>query len=209
MAIIRTDPNQGKTVVALLVVLALTVGVMVHRVQSTQAANAGGIQIPIAVRPTEGNLQMGVVGRPDRNPFKKSDILQAALSSKSVAITALPQQAGISGAIPLPSVRQGIGPMSVEPMVLDTPNGAQDSQSAVPQTDLPTFVLMASVLTNGKSSAVLRIGDSQIKVVRVGDMADARFRLQSVTSDQAVLTDGTTKVIAKRGRIEDEKPTGL
>ena len=99
--------------------------------------------------------------------------------------------------------------MSVLPIMSVAPDAKKDTQAVVQDAELPTFVLMATVLANGKSSAVLRIGDSQVKVVRVGDMVDGRFRLCSLKSDQAELSDGTTKLIAKRGRTEDEKTTGL
>ncbi len=208
MAILRTDPSQGKTVAALLAVLALAVGVTVYRVQSTQSVRAGVIQVPVAAETAEVNTQIGVVGRPYRNPFKKPAVLQTDTQTTGTGNAAVPSPTGISTGVPLPSVRQGLEPMLVAPLS-DTPGDAQNPQTAVQTTDLPTFVLMATVLTSGKSSAVLRIGDSQIKVVRVGDMADARFRLCSLKSDQAVLSDGTIKLMAKRGRIEDEKPTGL
>jgi hypothetical protein len=210
MAIIRTDPSQGKTIAALLAVLALAVGVTVYRVQITQSVRAGVIQTPVATEVSvRGISQIGVVGRPARNPFKKPAVLLSDATSSSAGSSAVPMLSGMAVGMPLPPNHQGLQPLSVAPMMTTSPNETQDSQSVAQDAELPTFVLMATVLTNGKSSAVLRIGDTEVKVVRIGDMVDGRFRLCSLMSDHAELSDGTTKVIAKRGRIEDEKTKGL
>ena len=53
--------------------------------------------------------------------------------------------------------------------------------------------------------AAVRIGDSRVKVVQVGDIVDGGFRVKQLDSGRAVLTDGTDTLTARRQNVQDSQ----
>jgi hypothetical protein len=209
MGFVKVDPEQNRIVAVLLAVLLLALGATAYRMKATTAVTAAARQAPVAAEATANDTQDGFVRRTTRNPFKKPADMQAPVKSSGQGVPGTPLNATVSeiGA-PLPPAHEGSWTLPVLPISPAVQEKSPTPQSDVQDTEQPTFTLMATVMSAGKSCAVLRIGDSQIKVVRVGDLVDGRFKLCALSSDRAELTDGIVKVVAKRGHTDNEQPKG-
>jgi len=207
MGLVTVDRTQKKTVAALLLALVLAVGITIYRIESPQGA-AAAARPGVSVTALERDSRDRIVRAPARNPFKKPGSLQAmpvgqpnenALGDPALRVpdTGLRASPGAEQLLPLPA-------FSVSGPTVKT---ATRSAAQEPDDAPPDFALVATVMSADKSLAVLRIGDSQTKVVRVGDLVDGRFRLKSLQPDCAELTDGTVTALAKRGVTRyEEKP---
>jgi hypothetical protein len=207
----KTDPNQTKTVVALLAILALALGATIYRVQAARrtVVTASPTVTVSAVKCSD--VQVETVQRSLRNPFKKPDSVRLLDTRDSVGNSAerLVSFAPAGGF--LPSIGgEGILPLTEVSAVPSTSSVTTTSRVSTqePERVLPMFTLMAVVTGARGSYAALRIGGSQTKVVRVGDMVDGRFRLKAIRPGYAALTDGKVTVFAKRGRAEDGQTSG-
>jgi hypothetical protein len=212
MGILQVDPSQKKAVAVLLCVLALSMGVIVFRLQNTRTVNAAPLQRQAPTAVSEAPRGNDVVSDFAGNPFKKNGTLLVMRRSSPPTMRSFRHRArriryrfqplpGLSGT-PMPPA----GILVAQPP-LQSP-AKPGVQALAPVETQPKFDLMATVGTAGKSFAVLRINDSQTKVVRVGDSVDGRFTVRAIRPDFAELTDGAVKVFAKRGHGEDGKTPG-
>lgn len=221
MALIKTDPGQTKTVIALLGVLSVAVGVTVVRIKASptvRSAAATGTSASVSSsQDADGARATGVFGAGSggswyRNPFAR------------------PKASGVE---PRETV---VVPAGVRPLPVSSPNivssngslSAVDSVRIVPEMqpgsfrhketadrgnseNTPTgppnagqhgikFTLLATVSDGGWYSALVRIGDSDLKVVEVGDVLGDGFRVVSISDDRLVLTNGRETIIARRPR---------
>lgn len=211
MGVIKVAPGQNGAVAALLCILALAVGITLYRLRPAQQVSAAVRQPQAMIAVSEGPSQDETIQCPTRNPFLKSRaLLMAGTGCSSVGAF----RHGVGqieyGVSPLPGVGQTLLPPANVRVSQPAPAPASvpGAQSQAPAEAQPVFALMATVGTADNSFAVLRINDSQTKVVRVGDNVDGRFKLWAIRPDFAVLTDGKVRVIAKRGRVEDGKTPG-
>ncbi|MHB9036221.1 MAG: hypothetical protein ACYC64_06110 [Armatimonadota bacterium] len=199
MAMIKTDPSQTKTVVALLVVLAMAVGVTISRVSKSVPPE------PIAEAKAEnpGKAEAHVTANIEcdsgRNPFAKPSLIEAA--GKSVE-TALGGEAA----------RMLADKIKISPWRMDDVELRQQSIAPVPNSPqpiarqavseekppLPEFELMTTVKGSQGYSAVIRTGGSETRVVEVGDKMEGGFKVVKIEPDRAVLTDGRDTIDAKR-----------
>jgi hypothetical protein len=60
------------------------------------------------------------------------------------------------------------------------------------------FTLLATVKSDRGFSAVIRAGESEVRVADVGDTLQGGFKVIDLNGDRAVLTDGRETVVAKR-----------
>jgi hypothetical protein len=62
----------------------------------------------------------------------------------------------------------------------------------------PAFTLLATVKGERGFSAVIRTGESDVRIVEVGDLLEGGFRVVMLESWRAVLSDGRETIVAKR-----------
>ncbi len=204
MALVKVDPNQTKTVVALVIVLAAAVAFTFVRVSSSQqAVPAAAEAAPVESQPAQAARTGTVAYDHTRDPFKKPAGVAAAQSDASeseadacgtsVSLSEVsadtqqnPYQLSI-GPIPAAGVPSGGAPPKDEGV---GPRARKDS---------PEFTLLATVKNSRGYCAVIRSEASRVSVVEVGDTLDG-FEVMRISGSHAVLTDGRDTVIAQRPR---------
>lgn len=204
MALIKVDPSQTKTAVALVGVLAVAIGVTVVRLKPQAATQA-------AAEAQQGQAQSA----PDRvtserapsrlrNPFERPAMLPAASAMDDNT-----EGGTLSGGPRPESFRADRGPWTpggyatIEPLDLAPVPGFKATQKPAPADPnlapaRPVFALLATVKSDRGFSAVIRTGESGARVVQVGDTLEGGFKVISLNNDRAVLTDGRETVVAKR-----------
>jgi hypothetical protein len=204
MALIKVDPSQTKTAVALVGVLAVAIGVTVVRLKpqaATQAA-AGAQQGQAQSAPPRITLDRAPSRL--RNPFERPANLPAPPADDDDMLSAGPRPE---------SFRADRGPWTpggyatIEPLGPAPVPGFKATQKparkqAPADPDLapasPVFALLATVKSDRGFSAVIRTGQANVRVVEEGDTLEGGFKVISLNDDRAVLTDGRETVVAKR-----------
>jgi len=202
MALIKTDPSQTKTVVALVSVLVVAVGVTVVRLKPQAPTKAAALtqQGQASRAPVRVSSEPAAYRR--RNPFEKPADLPAA-----PAVDGDAPQGGLSGPSrdPLPE-REAWTPggwATIEPADPGSILAVKPAPKPGPaKPDLagprPVFTLLATVNSDRGFSAVIRAGESEVRVADVGDTLQGGFKVIDLNGDRAVLTDGRETVVAKR-----------
>jgi hypothetical protein len=145
---------------------------------------------------------------PARNPFEKppglrSNVVADPLSEsgsssgiRQVDILRLPGAWNDGGGSKLDS--ESVAPIGVPGFdgVQWKAQGATDSDKT--EQKKRTFTLLATVKSGNGYSAVIRSGDSTVRVVEVGDLLGEGFRVKKLEAGWAVLTDGRETIIARR-----------
>lgn len=189
MGIIKTDPSQTKTAVVLIVVLVAAVVVTVVRMRAAAPAKVVEVATRTTTLQSSASFEPSTQCRyPLRNPFEKPVCLRDAAGElvrfadvdsgrTSVRVVPLNPWASVS--------RSKVEPISAP-------------EVGKPECPLPTFTLLATVKSEKGYSAVIRNGDSDVRVVEVGDRLWNGFIVKCVEPDRAVLTDGRNVIIASR-----------
>lgn len=79
-----------------------------------------------------------------------------------------------------------------------SPSGKASDAHRQDEAPRPSFKLLATVKSGGVYSAVLRVGESEARVVEVGDVIDGRYKVARLQDNLAVLLDGREVIIATR-----------
>ncbi|MCE5315391.1 MAG: hypothetical protein ABFD49_06310 [Armatimonadota bacterium] len=191
MALIKTDPSQTKTVIALLVALAAAVSVTVARVNHASAPPKAAAK---AKTEESGRAEACVVTSldrdPSRNPFAKP---------RSIGST-LKKTARVSrGTMSMSGEKIKVSPWRVDNVEIMRQDAAPAATPmASEEKSPPVFELMATVKGTHSYSAVMRTDGSQTRVVEVGDKMNGGFKVVKIEPDRAVLTDGKDTVSAVR-----------
>ena len=64
----------------------------------------------------------------------------------------------------------------------------------------PIFALLATIKGANGYSAVIRTGETEVRVVEVGDTLQDGFKVKSLEESRAVLSDGRDTIVANRPR---------
>lgn len=199
---IKTDPSQTKTVVVLIVVLVAAVVFTVMRIhpggQQQQAAAPGAAQAAEAA--PSASVSIVPAFQPSRNPFHKPEDLQRASTDSSAS------RPGIGTVAVQESGGQRPGGMSIPPMpVAAVPSQGAGQMSEPSATDAkskeaarPQFALTAVVGGPDGFTAVIRCGESNSRVVGVGDLLDGGYRVERLEEDRAVLKNGRDVLVIKK-----------
>lgn len=199
MAGLKMQTGNSTAVVALLIVLAGIIGFTVVRIsgpRGVSAAPAPEVAASVQTLPSGGGMAL----RPTSNPFKKSARFVDVPAQSSGGPSAGP---GMSR-LPFPSKVAPLMPIKgfqIEPMNEGLPPGLPVSgarQTGQPEPEKPSFVLLATVRSGNRVSAVLRIGGSDVRTVEVGDVLDGGYVVQELSPARAVLRNGKEIVIAER-----------
>ena len=204
MGIIKTDPSQTKAVVGLLSILAVAIVATIIRI-------GGGSEPPAPVNQDTDTPKAACLVRsinespfnPSHNPFVSPPDYKAARQSESA-------EGGGPGVEIVPAADQIKGNWNtsntprIEPFKLgseikvsapDNPRDIDKSEEVKPE-----FTLLATVKGQNGWCAVIKTGDSEQKVVEVGDKMDGGFVVKELSANCAVLADGRDTIIAKRPR---------
>lgn len=198
MKLIKIAPEQNRIAAALVLAAVAGIGLTIWRCQRTSPVRAmpQGAQVPrdsAPAVPMVTELPTGAV----RNPFKRPAWALTRSHGGEPSSTN-----GVGVTLPLPPVMPElpVAPMTVQPIGPE-PSPAEMATAAKPKPDevaAPDCALLATVRTSGRLCAAIRIGDSRVKVVQVGEIVGDGFKVTGISSDFAVLTNGTKTLIAKR-----------
>ncbi len=205
MALIRTDPSQTKTVVALLVVLAAAIVFVIVRVGSRGGAKPADTTKPTVDESVSTALVDSTPYNASRNPFKRPAILKTAMERVRESLSRESSFPSISRTSPKAGFWRD-NSAGLDPVDFGSLFGAPAQRSVVPkeapviEKPKPEFALLATVKSADGWCAVIRSADSRPRVVEVGDIVEGGFKVRRLETDRAVLTDGRDIIIAKRPR---------
>jgi len=198
---IKTDPSQTKTVIALLVVLAGAVAATVLRIHPDSAqravANAPGSAVA-AVKEDPAPRVTVNAGPTVRNPFRKPKAVSGRLSREAARGETLATNRVGESAVGASDEKFGLGRVGPMPLgaVGETRPSAQDTTNS--EENKPQFVLLATVSGPNGLTAVIRIGESTTRVVGVGDTLDGRYKVAKLEAGRAVLKNGSDVIEVRR-----------
>lgn len=189
MSMLQVNPGQEKTVAMLGVALVAAIAVTVLRVHPAasskiQAAKVAQQSGALSVSITPGKSR----SRPTRNPFVSPILAQAAAVPSEVHPLRTKEGFGVRPINPLPS-------LEIKP-IEDTPSKVADDKDDA--ASRPAFTLLATIKGGNGLAAIIRVGDSTVKVVEVGDALGSGFTVKSLRPGRAVLTDGRVTIIANQ-----------
>ena len=200
MKLIKVAPEQNRMVAALVLAAVVGIGLTIWRCKHTSPVRA---MSPPAQVCADGASAAPVVSElptvPSSNPFKRpawaltryDDV--AAFDANGVRAM-LPGSPGLS--------ELSLPPVMVRPIGFGLISGATTATVATPKPNdevtAPDFTLLATVRTSGRFCAAIRIGDSRVRVVQVGDIIGDGFKVREITADHAVLANETKTCIVKR-----------
>lgn len=220
MALIRTDPNQTKTVVVLLCILVMAIGVTVLRLKPTPVAQTSSVKQSERKQNVPAHRSAtAVCSNPSRNPFERpKNFLPATVGSIPESVDGLSRDLPEVGRLPNPW--RSSGAVRVEPFDvggiskfdasssrsfnIPAAGSKETDKQAVITSDRPnvearpTFTLLATVRSPDGFSAVISINGAETRVVEVGDVLEGGFRVKMLTEDHALLSDGRENAIARR-----------
>lgn len=194
MALIQNDPKQAKTVVALVVVLAIALAAVVVRMRAAQQqvppapANAptAGATVSSVAYMDNGEFELA------RNPFRKPARVTQAGSRNDSLLGEGPMKLNV----PRLSLGQEPETLAVRPMEIEP--APRSREQAQPEAPRPVFSLLATIKGQDGYSAVIRTGETDVRVVEVGDTLQDGFKVKLLEEGRAVLTDGRDTIVAKR-----------
>jgi len=236
MGVIRTDPSQTKTVVALVGVLVVALGVTIVRLKpasTPQAASSQQAVATVAQAPSGKAKDEPILNR-TRNPFAMKSGINNSSRPFGSDISQMPRVE--NSQIELKMARDNgsaqIEPLAIDPMMSFNASSKQDShikkrtdsnQNALPLTNgigswtikqqnavqgqsdtakvPPAFALLATIKNDKGYTAVIREGTSTPRIIEVGDVLAAGYRVAKLAEDRAILTNGKEVIIAKRTPI--------
>ena len=100
--------------------------------------------------------------------------------------------------------------IEIQPMVAEKKPQTEQAQSQV-QSAKPTFTLLATIRSPERLYGIIRSGDSQERIVRVGDILDGGYKVKELDASHAVLTNGRDILVAQRPDLQQgraEKANG-
>lgn len=200
MAIIKTDPNQTKTAVALIGILVLVVGVTVVRINPGQQATSAAAPKSTAAANAPVKIKEDAEYVPTRNPFERPASLAAAPGMTDMSLprdkrNEMPMHRWRGGddsrIAPMP-IGQGLEAVAPAKSTAAPANGSTETKPK------PEFTLLATIKNENGFSAVIRSGESNARVVETGDILEGGYKVIKLEAGRAVLTDGRDKIVAKR-----------
>jgi len=202
---IKTDPSQTKAVVVLLIILAGAVIATVARVhpESNSPATAVAATASTAAVGSEARTIVATV-ETSRNPFRKPSRIgnrQQAVGDSRTGL--LPGGAAIVQENNMrPSGNFRLEPMPVGPTSASNSDRVDSQQPDKSEPDKPRFEMLATVSGPNGLTAVIRIGESDTRVVAVGDVLEGGFKVKKLEESRAVLSNGRDEVVVKRPHKE-------
>jgi len=197
---IKTDPSQTKAVVVLLVILAGAVVATVARVHPGSAQQSTSNTQGSAAAATSKECTVAgatiALSPASRNPFRKPDAVRNAVSRgiEEIGIGAAAieeQKAGRNG--------QKFDLARIGPMPPGAVGEARpEKNEAKAEESRPQFALLTTVSGSRGVTAVIRIDESNTRVVGVGDTVDGHFRVVKLEQNRAVLRNGSDEIEIKR-----------
>ena len=209
MALIKIDASQTKTAVALVGVLAVAVGVTVVRLKPQGAAQAADQVQQAQAGSAPVRVTSERVAYRARNPFERPASLPAATAGDDNERPGEPP-GGRRSALPVPNPWKSGANATIEPAapesifaVRSTPKPPTGPGPAAPDVakQRPVFTLLATVKSDRGFSAVIKTGQSDIRVVEIADTLEGGFKVIRLDAERAVLTDGRVTVVAKRPQL--------
>ena len=73
------------------------------------------------------------------------------------------------------------------------------------QSAKPTFTLLATIRSAERLYGIIKSGDSQERIVRVGDILDGGYKVKELDASHAVLTNGRDTLIAERPDLQQSR----
>ena len=209
MQMIKINPAQNRLTIILTLVAAVAIAATVWRCKPAGIVNAMSRTPNSAPSKASVPTVVELPQRTSRNPFKRPTWVgrtgdRQELDANRNGSGAEDIHPGAVPTLPYP-------PMFVEPIDSADHRGNERSpvlnteDEASAQSQSPNFTLLATVKSADRIYAVVRIGDSRVKVVQVGDIVDGGFRVKQLDSGRAVLTDGTDTLTARRQNVQDSQ----
>lgn len=214
MAFVKVDPSQRKITAVLMVALLAAVVVTVVRLNPAPSAAPASDQQASAPSGQPASAQGEEDYDPSRNPFEgsgsseSSDVAEAVFRGAPPEVMEAMAAAGVNAANPWRAGAPPRAELPVEPLRVRPIPGTDSSPTAsVAVTDRhppvepkpkPVFKLLATVADGEGCSAVIRTGDSAVRVVEVGDILDGGYKVKSLEAGRVVLTDGREIIVATK-----------
>ena len=178
---IRVIPEQNGVAIVLTVVALAAIGMTVWRCKEARPVRAMSRSVASEVVQNQTPEVIEICTTPKRNPFNKPTwARQKAGAGAAGDVT-------VTGAVPMP------GKLGSLPMPVQAPGGESEEPDV-----LPGYTLLTTVTGADKTYAVIKVNESETKVVRTGDMVTDGFRVLEIRTDRAVLSNGTDLIVARR-----------
>jgi hypothetical protein len=147
---------------------------------------------PEPVKPPEQEVRVAVL--PPTEPPKKDPFLPCITPELPNANVPPPMLPRVRNLASLPPFRPSGSSLAfgVKPS-----GGIPPFMGAAPEAD-PQFVL-TGVINGTTNVAIIRAGDSERHIVRVGQMIDGKYLVSSIGRDRVVLTHGTRSIDLRLG----------
>ncbi len=197
---IKTDPSQTKTVIALLAILAVAVVATIMRIHPNLAQPSAAVAGQTAARQVGTAPCVTIIdGQTSKNPFRKPKALREQISRAAMSGIAFDMANGNNSSARSMN-KSGLNFAPIGPMPVSTVSDikASDTTKADTEKTKTQFALLATVGGPNGMTAVIRIGDSNTRVVSVGDMLDGDYRVAKLEDGRAVLKNGSDIVEIKR-----------
>lgn len=201
MAFIKTDPSQTKSVVTLLVILVLAIGAIIFRCSPSAPPKPAK---KAEAQSSSARVTFDQVQAQDatRNPFAKPTRVQAEeMVSRGAGRPAINK--ATLRKLMISGLTASQSNVEIRPIPMpDVSQAASQGENPKPEqknTETePHFHLLATVKGADGFSAVMKVNESDTRVVEVGDKLEGGFKIIKLQSDCAVLTNGTDTIVATR-----------
>lgn len=201
---IKTDPSQTKAVVVLLLILGAAVVWTVIRVTpGAQQQQQSAASTTEAAEASSASATIVPAFQPSRNPFRKPASARSVMGRDARlgvdSGAAIVQEGGArqSGNFKIGPMPIGVVPSAgANQATSDSAQTGSAPKAAEPEK--PQFALVAIVGGDGGFTAVIRCGESNTRVVGVGDVLEGGYRVEKLEESRAVLRDGRDVVVIKR-----------
>ena len=192
MSIIEVDPKQNRLVAVLIVAAIAAVAVVVIRLHGpvvTRVAAQTGKPTSQGAHVVHGSRAYEPL---TRNPFQRpSGVVTPANASSKVAET-----------IPSNSInRNSLQTLQLAPAFIRPIRSADQTAAgvrSVPATTKLDIVLLATAGSRSRLCGIIKVGDSQPRVVAVGDIVAGDYKVKELTDARIVLTNGRDELVVNR-----------
>lgn len=196
---LTVDPSQKKAVWLLMAILIGAICVIAVRITPhDQQAVPQALRTADDGKSTPGSMEVEV-RNVSRNPF----MAPAAYSSAQMGANAAEMGSPAPGSVP--PAKAGLDKLgklpAIPPIVVKMPNSAQSTSNqggTAAAANRPAFTLMATIQSSGGWSAVIRCNDSLVRVVNVGDILEAGYKVRSLKPGKAVLSNGEETIVVSK-----------
>jgi hypothetical protein len=207
MTFIQVDPNQKKTVAVLVTVLVAAVLVIAIRIIPGISGSAASEGQSNLIGGTPITIREEVLFKSRQNPFKRPAHLRSNAGKGDAGQNGIQAMSNSSTPPAMPWMPPG--QLRIEPIKMSSEPIIQSGGEDTTRNHIPSFTLLATVKSESGYYCVIKIDDSNTRVVRVNDIIANGFRVKAINAGRAILTDGKDTIIARKPPLQvDTVKTG-